>query len=162
MVKRLLRHLFIPDWVAMRAFPRASLERIERAVRDSERGHRGELRFALDADLTPAQLRLTPRERALQVFAQLGVWDTEENSGVLIYVQLIDRDIEIIADRGIARRVAREEWEAICRAMEEDFRRGHYERGALRAIDAVTALLARHFPPGAANPNELPDKPAVI
>ena len=159
---RLLRHLFIPDWVAMRAFPRPSLERIERAIGESEKKHRGELRFALDADLTPAQLRLTPRERALQVFSQLGVWDTEENSGVLIYVQLIDHRIEIVADRGIARRVQQAEWDAICRAMEADFRRKDYEAGALRAIDAVTALLARHFPPGAANPNELPDKPAVI
>ena len=159
---RLLRHLFIPDWVAMRAFPKSSLERIEQAITESEKKHRGELRFALDADLTPAQLRLTPRERALQVFAQLGVWDTEENSGVLIYVQLIDRDIEIVADRGIARRVQQAEWEAICRAMEEAFRRKAYEEGALRAIESVTALLARHFPPGAANPNELPDRPAVV
>jgi uncharacterized OsmC-like protein len=132
-------------------------------ARDAPVGFRAiRLRFALDADLTPAQLRLTPRERALQVFAQLGVWDTEENSGVLIYVQLIDRDIEIVADRGIARRVQQAEWEAICRAMEEAFRRGAYEEGAIRAIESVTALLARHFPPGAANPNELPDKPAVI
>ena len=159
---RLLRHLFIPDWVAMRAFPKSSLERIEQAIRESEKKHRGELRFALDADLTPAQLRLTPRERAMQVFSQLGVWDTEENSGVLIYVQLIDRDIEIVADRGIARRVQQAEWEAVCRAMEEAFRRGAYEEGAIRAIDSVTAILARHFPAGAANPNELPDKPAVI
>jgi uncharacterized membrane protein len=159
---RLLRHLFIPDWVAMRAFPRSSLERIERAIRESEKKHRGELRFALEADLTPAQLRLTPRERALQVFAQLGVWDTEENCGVLVYVQLIDRDIEIVADRGIARRVSQAEWEQVCRAMESEFRKKNYEAGALGAIEAVTALLARHFPPGAANPNELPDKPAVI
>jgi len=162
MVKRLLRHLFIPDWVAMRAFPRASLERIERAIKESEKKHRGELRFALDADLTPAQLRLTPRERAMQVFAELRVWDTEENSGVLIYVQLIDHQIEIVADRGIARRVPQAEWDAICRAMEEAFRQGAFERGAIQAIEAVTALLARHFPPGAANPNELPDKPAVV
>ena len=159
---RLLRHLFIPDWVAMRAFPRSSLARIERAIGESEKKHRGELRFALDADLTPAQLRLTPRQRALQVFSQLGVWDTEENSGVLIYVQLIDHRIEIVADRGIARRVQQAEWDAICRAMEADFRKRDFEAGALRAIEAVTSLLSRHFPPGAANPNELPYTPAVI
>ena len=159
---RLLRHLFIPDWVAMRAFPRASLERVERAIRESEKSHRGELRFALEADLTPGQLRLTARERALQVFAQLGVWDTEENSGVLIYVQLIDHRIEIVADRGIARRVPQAEWDAICRAMERSFKQRRFEQGAVEAIEAVTAILARHFPPGAVNPNELPDKPAVL
>ena len=159
---RLLRHLFIPDWVAMRAFPKDSLERIERAIKESERKHRGELRFALDADLTPAQLRLTPRERAMQVFAQLGVWDTEENSGVLIYLQLVDRDIEIVADRGIARLIEQAEWEAICRRMEEAFRNGRFEEGALTAITEVTALLERHFPAGEGNVDELPDAPIVL
>ncbi len=96
------------------------------------------------------------------MFAQLGVWDTEENSGVLIYVQLVDRKIEIVADRGIAKRVAQSEWDAICRAMETAFKAGRYEDGALAAIGSVTGILARHFPAGAVNPNELPDKPAVL
>ena len=162
MVTRALRHLFIPDWWAMRAFPPASLEGIERAIKDSEVRHRAELRFAIEADLTPAQLSLTTRQRAEQVFAQLRVWDTEENSGVLVYVQLIDRRIEIVADRGIARLVPQAEWDGVCRAMETQFRKGNYEGGATRAIEAVTAILARHFPAGAVNPNELPDKPAVL
>jgi uncharacterized membrane protein len=105
---------------------------------------------------------LSTRERARQVFAQLGVWDTGENSGVLVYVQLVDRAIEIVADRGIARKVDQAEWDAICRAMERAFKQNHYEAGALEAIQGVTAILARHFPAGAANPNELPDKPAVL
>ena len=96
------------------------------------------------------------------MFAQLGVWDTEENSGVLIYVQLVDRRIEIVADRGIAHKVRQPEWDAVCRAMEQAFKQHRYEAGALQAIAAVTDILARHFPPGAANPNELPDKPAVL
>jgi len=96
------------------------------------------------------------------VFALLDVWDTEENTGVLIYVQLVDRAIEIVADRGIAKRVPQAEWDAICRAMERAFRAHRYEQGALEAIGTVTAILARHFPPGAANPNELPDKPVVL
>jgi uncharacterized membrane protein len=162
MVMRTLKHLFIPDWLARRPFPADSLRRIEQAVKASERAHRGEVRFAIEASLPLLHLKMTTRKRAEQVFAQLGVWDTEENSGVLIYVQLVDRRIEIVADRGIAKRVAQAEWDAICRALELAFAKKQYEAGALEAIAAVTAILAREFPAGAVNPNELPDKPAVI
>ena len=159
---RLLRHLFIPDWAARRAFPAHALRAIEQAVKESEKGHRGEIRFALEAGLHPSHLKRSTRERARQVFAQLGVWDTEENSGVLIYVQLVDRRIEIVADRGIAKRVGQAEWDAVCRAMQHAFRQHQYEAGALEAIRSVTGILARHFPAKGANPNELPDKPAVL
>jgi hypothetical protein len=161
-IARLLKHLCTPHWVALRAFPAPALAKIEQAVKNSERAHRGELRFAIEGPLHLAHLRLSTRERARQVFAQLGVWDTGENSGVLVYVQLVDRAIEIVADRGIARKVDQAEWDAICRAMERAFKQNHYEAGALEAIQGVTAILARHFPAGAANPNELPDKPAVL
>jgi uncharacterized membrane protein len=138
------------------------LRAIERAVKESERHHRGEIRFATEAGLHPAHLKISTRARARQVFAQLGVWDTEGNSGVLIYVQLVDRRIEIVADRGIAHKVAQAEWDAVCRAMEHAFKEKRFEAGALAAIEAVTAVLARHFPATGAHPNELPDKPAVL
>ena len=162
MVSRALRHLLTPDWIARRAFPPAALRAIEHAVKESERRHRGEIRFAIEAGLSPAQLGISTRERARQVFAQLGVWDTEENCGVLVYVQLVDRRIEIVADRGIAQRVAQAEWDAVCRAMEQAFKRAQYETGALDAIRAVTGILARHFPAGPGDRNELPDRPAVL
>ena len=162
MVTRALRHLFTPDWVARRAFPPETLRAIEHAVKDSEQRHRGEIRFAIEAGLSPAHLRISTRERARQVFAQLGVWDTEENSGVLVYVQLVDRRIEIVADRGIAQRVAQAEWDAVCRTMEHAFKRDQYQAGALAAINAITDILARHFPAGPGNRNELPDRPAVL
>jgi uncharacterized membrane protein len=152
----------MPHWLAMRAFPQAALAKIERAVKASEQQHGGEIRFALEGPLHLAHLRLSPRERARQVFGQLGVWDTEERSGVLIYVQLVDRRIEIVADRGIASRVKQAEWDAVCRAMERSFKAGQFQAGALEAIQSVTAILARHFPPGPGNPNELSDKPAVL
>jgi uncharacterized membrane protein len=161
-MRRALKHLFMPHWLAMRAFPPQALHRIEQAVKASERGHRGEIRFAVEGPLHLAHLRLSPSARARQVFGELGVWDTEGNNGVLIYVQLVDRKIEIVADRGIAARVEQAEWDTVCRAMERSFKSGQYEAGALAAIQSVTAILARHFPPGAQNPNELPDKPAVL
>jgi TPM domain len=162
MVKRALQHLFTPHWLALRAFPSPALKAIERAIKASERLHRGEIRFALEGPLHIGSLRLSTRQRAHAVFAQLGVWDTAENTGVLIYVQLVDRRIEIVADRGIAARVPQADWDAICRAMERAFKAGQYREGALGAIDAVTRILAREFPARGANENELPDKPAVL
>lgn len=161
-MKRVLRHLLMPHWVARSAFPASALKKVEAAVKASERRHRGELRFAVEGPLALGHLKASPRERARQVFAQLDVWDTEENTGVLIYVQLVDRAIEVVADRGIAARVAQSEWDALCRAMERRFRDKDYLGGALEAIEGATRLLERHFPPRSANPNELPDKPVVL
>ena len=159
---RALKHLFTPHWIITRAFPAATLRRIERAIKESERSHAGEIRFAIEGPLHVAKLRVSPRDRARQVFGELGVWDTAENTGVLIYVQLLDRAIEIVADRGIAARVAQSDWDAICRGMERSFADGKYEEGALAAIVEVTQILAREFPASGANRNELPDKPAVL
>lgn len=161
---RIAKHLITPDWVARRVFPQALLGRVAEAIRRSESRHTGELRFALEAGLAPTALArgLSPRQRAEQVFAELRVWDTEGNSGVLVYVQLVDRRIEIVADRGIAACVPQVEWDAICRAMETEFRERRFEAGALSAIERITQLLVRHFPPRGPNPNELPDRPAVL
>jgi uncharacterized membrane protein len=163
-VKRLLKHLFAPPWIVYRAFPRAALRRIEAAIRDSERSHAGELRFAVEAGLhLGALLRgVSARQRARQVFAELGVWDTEHNSGVLIYVQLVDRSVEIVADRGVAAKVAQPEWDAVCHRMEAAFRARRFEDGALLGIREITALLARHFPARGGNPDELADRPVVL
>ena len=163
-MRRLLKHLLYPDWLARRAFPPPILERIEHEISGSEKLHRAELRFAIEAGLPlPALLgKVTPRERAHAAFGDLRVWDTEENSGVLIYVQLVDRDIEIVADRGIAAKVAQAEWEAICHTMEAAFRERRFEDGALQAIRQVSSLLAQHFPSAGRNPNELSDKPVIL
>jgi uncharacterized membrane protein len=163
-LKRTFKHLLAPDWLVYRAFPRPALQRIAAAIRQSEAAHRGELRFAVEAGLPLVQLLrgVTPRQRARQVFAQLDVWDTEHNSGVLIYVQLMDRRIEILADRGISAKVGQHEWDAICRRMEDTFRERRFEQGVLDGIREITALLGRHFPPRGVNPNELPDKPVVL
>ena len=161
---RALRHLFAPPWLVRRAFARDALERIEAAVHASEKLHGAELRFAVEValEVLPVLRGLTPSARALEVFSMLRVWDTEANSGVLIYLQLVDRDIEIVADRGIAVRIAQPEWEAICHRMEEAFRGGRYEEGVLAGITEVSALLAQHFPAGERNPDELPDRPVLL
>ena len=163
-LRRVIRHLVAPRWIVGRAFPGETLARIEAAIRASEAAHRGELRFVVEADLglLPVLRGVTPRQRAREIFAQLGVWDTEFNSGVLIYVQLVDHCMEIVADRGISAKVRREQWDSICRRMEQAFRKGKYEEGALAGIGEITGLLVRHFPAQGANPDELPDKPVVL
>lgn len=162
--RRVMRHLFFSRRRLRRCFPAATLARIEQEIRDSERTHRAEVRFAVEAglDVIPVWQGLTPRERAIMLFSELRVWDTEENNGVLLYVQLADRDIEIVADRGLGRVVPQHEWEAVCHRMEDAFRAGRYEEGALEAIRSVTAVLQRHCPPSAGDKNELPNRPVVL
>lgn len=161
---RLLKHLMLPAWHVRRVFSRADLAAIGRSIAASETAHRGELRFVVEGPLPISALcrGVSARSRATALFARLRIWDTEENSGILIYVQLVDRRVEILADRGIARRVPQAEWEAICRGMERRFRAGEWRNGALEAVEQAGAVLARHFPATAANPDELPDTPLVL
>ncbi|MFP5409802.1 MAG: TPM domain-containing protein [Gammaproteobacteria bacterium] len=166
----MFRHLFTPPWAWRRAFTPAVLDAIETAIRQSEATHTGEIAFAIENALSPGQVwrGTTDRERALQVFADLRVWDTEANNGVLIYLLLADRDIEIVADRGLAAKVSPAEWEAVAQAMEAEYRAGRFEAGALAGVARVGELLARHFPTtvsGAAlgdNPDELANRPVIL
>lgn len=159
---RIARHIFMPRRSLRRAFDAAALSAIERAITDTEKTHGGEVRIALEASLDPAELfsGLAPRQRALQVFAQLGVWDTELNNGVLIYVLWADRDVEIVADRGYNGRVSAQEWSDVCQRMEQLFSQGAASQAAIAGIQAAGALIARHFP--AVDRNELPDRPVVL
>lgn len=151
-------------WQVNRVFPRQSLLAIEQAIKASESAHVGEIRFAAEGALHPAALfkGQTARERAIEVFSQLRVWDTEHNNGLLIYLLLADRDVEIVADRGIHAKVGAQEWENICRGMETAFKQANFEGGVVAGIEAVTRQLVKHFPASAADQNELPDKPVVL
>lgn len=163
-LKRLFRHLFIPDWVALRAFPKPLLDAIEQVIAASEARHSGELRFVVESglDLPSLWRGTTARQRAAQLFGTLGVWDTEHNSGVLVYVQLVDRKVEILADRGIDARVGQAQWDAICGRLQRRYAAGEFAAGSLDALAEITGLLALHFPAKADNPNELPDRPVVL
>lgn len=163
-IGRVLRHLLAPSWLINRVFPSRVMAAIEQAVRASEARHRGEIRFAVEGGLDlPLLLKGgDARQRAIEVFSQLRVWDTEENTGVLIYVQWLDRRVEILADRGIARQVPQAAWEAVCRQMEAAFREGRYGPGAVEAVQAVSDLLAGPFPPRPDNPDELPNQPVRL
>lgn len=162
--KRFLRHLAVPRWWTLRVFPKADREAIGEAVAASETRHRGELRFAFEGPLPLRHLwrDASARQRAEELFVKLGVAATAEQSGILIYVQLVDRRVEILADRGIAAGVPQARWDAICREMETAFAAGRWYDGAVAAVVSASALLIEHFPAGTRNPNELPDEPAVL
>ena len=161
---RLLRHVVTDHMSVKRTFPSTVLARIEQAIASGERTHRGQVRFAVEGALPPLRVlrELTPRERALEVFGLLRVWDTEENAGVLIYLLLADRDVEIVADRGIDRVVDSATWQTVCARMEAEFARGRFDAGAVAGIEGISRILAAHFPRTGAGVNELPDKPVVI
>jgi len=139
---------------------------IESAIRESEKLHDGEVRFAVEAALHPAQLwrGVTARSRAIEVFAELGVWDTERNNGVLLYLLLADHRIEIVADRGFDGLVSAEQWRGACQLVEERLKAGEPEAAVLRGVEALSALVEAHFPreAGYVDENELPDQPHLL
>ncbi len=161
---RLLKHLMTFPWRVRQLFPATLRQEITDAVAASECRHRGELRFAVEGPLPLRALQrdLSPRERAIELFSRLRVWDTAENSGIVIYLQLVDHDVEILADRGIAAKVPQAAWDALCRDLETAMRAGRCREGVLAAIEAATRLLVEHFPAAHDNPNELPDVPFVL
>jgi uncharacterized membrane protein len=163
-IKRTAKHLIEHHWRARRIFTRQVLARIEQAIKAGEATHAGQVRFVVEGSLdgVPLFRDQSARERALDVFSHLRIWDTEHNNGVLIYLLLVDRRVEIIADRGIDAREGEAGWQAICRSMEAEFREGRFEAGAIKGIEAVSRELAKYFPPQSPQRNELPDAPVVI
>jgi uncharacterized membrane protein len=163
-IKRIGKHLLEYHWRVRRVFPPSALARIEQAITAGETTHAGQIRFVVEGALDAAPLfrDQSPRARALDQFSHLRIWDTAHNNGVLIYLLLADRDVEIVADRGIDARVGAEGWEKICQDMETEFRGGNFERGVIKGIEAVSRELAKYFPPDRHPRNELPDKPVVI
>jgi uncharacterized membrane protein len=167
-IGRLIKHVTTTHWRTRMLFPSATLDAIEQAIAQAEQSHAGELRFAIETAMNPIHVLndVSAHVRALEVFGHLRVWDTEANNGVLIYVQLADRHVEIVADRGFAGRVSEAEWQAVCRLMEEHFRAGRFQIGSVAGVEAIGSLLVRHFPQAqgqsAHSHNQLPDRPTLL
>jgi uncharacterized membrane protein YgcG len=161
---RLMRHLATTRWSTRRHFPPQVRDAIEKSIDECEAHHAGEIRFIVETafDLPELWHGLSPRQRALQLFGRFGVWDTAHNNGVLIYVLMADRVVEIIADRGIAARITPEEWQAVCRQMEQHYRQGRFREGSIAGIRGVGALLGRHFPGKKHGDRELPNQPVLL
>lgn len=163
-IKRITKHLLMTHGRVNRTFSRQTLIAIEYAIKTCETAHFGEIRFVVEGALhsTPLFKGQSARERAIDVFSQMRIWDTEHNNGVLIYLLLADRAVEIVSDRGIRAKAGSQEWESICRKMETAFKHAKYESGVISGIEAVTQHLIKHFPASGANHNELPDKPVLL
>ncbi len=163
-IKRVIKHLSIGQAAVRRRFPRAALNNIERAIGQAEQTHAGQIRFAVEPvlELSPLLAGQAARERAIEVFSQLRVWDTEHNNGVLIYLLLADRDVEIIADRGVHNKLGQAVWEEVCKEMEVAFRQGQFEQGVIAGVRSVGAHLARHYPQVGTKINELSDQPVIL
>lgn len=162
--RRALRHFTSTSASGRQAFPDASLKAIEAAIGNGERLHRAEVRLIIEAALQVGSVLsgVNNRQRALALFAQYGIWDTEDNCGVLIYVNLADRQVEIVADRNVTRSVTAQQWQAICQSMAASFATGAYGDGALAAIDTLNQLLHQHFPAQGTHANQLPDRPVIL
>jgi len=163
---RWLRHWLRSPRAVERVLPRTALAHIEQAIAQGEAVHRGEIRFAAEAALPWSYLKRDApvRERAEMLFAKLRVWDTNERNGVLLYVELADHGIEIVADRGIAARVPDEQWRAICSDVAQRFAAREFEGGVSAGVERIGDLLAEHFPAQEGRPNadELPNRPVIV
>ncbi|MCA1248585.1 TPM domain-containing protein [Massilia sp. MS-15] len=163
-IRRAWRHLSSRRGEAEQAFPETTLGAIAQAITDGEQTHRGEVRLIVEKSLPfdEAWHGVSNRERALALFADYGVWDTEENCGVLIYINLAEHKVDIVADRGIDRRIDSATWQAVCRTMTDGFRQGRFHEATLDAVGQVNGLLRQHFPASGSRPNELPDRPMML
>ena len=162
--KRTLKHLFYPGWWLRKHFPLRELKQLELAIEASESKHSGEIRLAIESALPFNALwrNESVRERSTEVFSLLRVWDTEDNNGVLIYLLLADKKVEIIVDRNIAKLVDNKEWQRICALMEQLFQQKKFIDGLSLGIKEITKQLQAHFPDSEGSVNELPNKPVLL
>lgn len=163
-LSRAWRHLCSSKAAAKRAFPDATLRAVAEAITAGEQTHRGEVRLVIERALPFDCVwdGVTNRQRAIALFADCGVWDTEDNCGVLIYVNLAEHKVDIVADRGIGSKIDRATWQAVCRTMTDGFKQGKFHDATLNAIGQVNELLRQHFPSSGTRSNELPDKPIIL
>jgi len=161
---RLLKHLFTTTVSGKRAFPPATLKQIEVSIAAGEKLHHAEVRLIVEHSLAATAVlhHTTSRQRAIELFSQYRIWDTEENCGILIYVNLADRKVEIIPDRAIANLVSQNDWHAVCRTMTHGFAQGKFHDSAIAALTQLNVLLQSQFPADATHPNQLPNSPIVL
>ena len=171
-IRTLIKHLWLDATDAERAISPDMLARLTQRVAASEARHTGEIRIYVEAALPMSYLwRLGPhnsmaqlvRQRAITLFGKLRVWDLAANNGVLIYLQLAEHAIEIVADRGLHGYVGGAQWQAMVSSMSAHFKQGKFEDGLTDALAEVSALLVAHFPQAAnaLQTNEMTDEPTL-
>lgn len=161
---RALRHLCTTRYSGKKAFPCATLTAIQQAIADGESLHRAEIRLIVEPSLELSEIfaGVSSRQRAHELFSQYRIWDTEENAGILIYIELADHQVEIVADRGIAGLIPNHHWHAICKTMTEGFAQGKYHDSVLQGLQQLNAVLQEHFPEQDRQANQLSNKPILL
>ena len=161
---RIWRHLVTTSAGSRRAFPEAALDDIQKIIAKGETLHRAEVRLVIEPSLSIQDVLngKTSRERALELFSQYGIWDTEENCGILIYIELADHQVEIVADRGVDRIISESEWQDVCQTMTTGFARDSYGDAVIAALEKLNALLHVRFPDDESGVNQLSDRPIML
>lgn len=163
-ILRLFRHSITTRRTARKAFPATTLTAIQTKIADGERTHRAEARMIVESSLNLHAVLsgVTSRQRAQELFSHYRMWDTEENVGVLLYVNIADHKIEIITDRAVGRAIPKTEWQAVCHTMTREFANKTFHDSTLAALEKLNSLLTEHFPDIDGKPNELSDRPLML
>ncbi len=163
-IKRLLRHLTTTRATGRHTFPAHTLKAIQTTIAQGEAQHRAEIRLIVEPALTLRDVMsgMSARERARELFAHYRIWDTEENCGILIYINLADHKVEIITDRTAGRALDASDWQAVCQTMTHGFARGDFHDSAVAALSQLNALLKTSFPANGLPQNELSNRPLVL
>lgn len=163
-LKRQWRHWMSTTRRGRQAYPDTALAQLGQAITAGEQRHRGEVRLIVEHSMPSEAIwqDVSSRARAIALFAEYRVWDTQDNCGVLLYVNLAEHKVEIVTDRGIGSRIDNSVWQQVCQTMTAGFARGEFQSSTLAAIEQVNALLEQHFPANGARANELPDRPVVL
>ncbi|CAN5139036.1 TPM domain-containing protein [soil metagenome] len=163
-IKRAMRHLFTTTATGRRAFPADSLKAIQKAIAKGESTHRAEVRLIVEPALgfRDAWSGMTSRQRARGLFAHYEIWDTEENCGILIYLNLADHKVEIISDRGVGRMIDAEQWRAVCHTMTKGFSQGEFHDSTIAGIEQLNGMLTAVLPDQGAAPNQLSNRPILL
>ena len=144
----------------------AALERLQAFINASEQQHTGQILLCIEASLSPEEIQryATPRARALALFGELRVWDTEDNNGVMLYLLLDQHAIELVADRALHRSVAQNAWSNITERLAAALRASQYENGLQAALELISGLLIAHFPAtaGRVHENTVSDVPVLL
>ena len=163
-LKRAFRHLFTTSRAGKKAFPETTLQAIQEVITAGEKLHRAEVQLIVEPSLPLSEIweGTSSRERAIELFSTHRIWDTEENSGILIYIDLADHQVEIVADRGIDHITTSDEWRSICQTMTSGFAQGNYHDSAIAALKLLNDILHDHLPDLEGQPDQLPNRPIIL
>lgn len=143
--KRLFKHFFYLS-KSKYYFSTQDLKEISNTVTRAEQGHVGEIQVVIE-DHIPCNLAYYQNTaiRARHIFSELGVWDTEYNSGVLLYINLCERRVEIVFDRGIKKTTPPYIWQDICKNVTIQMKNKKYQMAIVQAVEKIGAVLNEHY-----------------